>query len=55
MGAVKTLPLAVKKPYGTAKRQVSAPTFGGMAVIAFVLLTIACFALFGVVQKALES
>lgn len=52
---VKTPAASVKKALGTPFDLRGRPTFWHVAVIAYVLLTIAAFAVFGIIQKALES
>jgi hypothetical protein len=44
----------VKKALGKAFDLLARPSVGGMAVLVFVLLTLAVFALLGVVQKMFE-
>jgi hypothetical protein len=55
MGAVKTGSAGVKKALGRAFALLKRHSVGGMAVLVFVLLTLAVFSLLGVIQKMFES
>ena len=45
---------AVKKALGPIKRLFSRPSFNAMSIVVYVLLTVACFGLLGVIQRAFE-